>query len=130
MNPAVQGKVYPEVPFVVDVARVAAFREVAGQADGVPPTFVTAGEFSVFPAIVGDPELELDFTRVVHGTQEYVFARPLVEGETLVVRAHIESIRERGGNGFLTVVMELLDTDGEVACTARSMMIERAAEER
>jgi acyl dehydratase len=130
MNPAVQGKVYPEVPFVVDAARVAAFRAVVGQGSGVPPTFVTAAEFSVFPAIVGDPELELDFTRVVHGTQEYVYARPLVEGETLTVRPRIESIRGRGGNGFLTVVMELVGANGEIVCTARSMMIQRAAEER
>lgn len=134
MNPAVQGKAYPDVPFVVDPERVDAFRAVAGQvngrATGVPPTFVTAAEFSVFPTIVGDPELGLDFTRVVHGTQEYAYERPLVEGETLLVRARIESIRERGGTGFLTVVMELVGADGEVACTARSMMIERAAGER
>lgn len=129
MNPAVEGKEYPEVTFVVEPERVAAFRRVVGGAGGVPPTFATAAEFAVFPRLLADPELDLDFTRVVHGSQEYSYARPLVDGETLQVRARIESVRVRGANGFLTVVMELVGADGEVACTTRSMMVERATPE-
>jgi hypothetical protein len=30
MNPSMQGKIYPDITFVVDPARVAAFREVVG----------------------------------------------------------------------------------------------------
>ena len=141
MNPAVEGKEYPEVTFVVEPERVAAFRRVVGGAGagasagtgagagagGVPPTFATAAEFSVFPQLLADPELDLDLTRVVHGSQEYTYARALVEGETLRVHARIESVRVRGANGFLTVVMELVGADGELACTTRSMMMERAA---
>jgi hypothetical protein len=126
MNPAAEGRVYPDVLFVVDPARVAAFREVFGVDAGVPPTFVTAAEFTVFPRVIGDPNLGLDFTRVLHGSQEYAYERPLVEGETLSVRARIESIRQKGATGFLTVVMELRDDDGQLVCTARSQMVERA----
>ena len=131
MNPAVEGKVYPEVTFVVEPERVAAFRHVVGGAGAgaVPPTFATAAEFTVFPRLLADPELDLDLTHVVHGSQEYVYTRALVEGETLQVRARIESVRVRGVNGFLTVVMELVGADGEVACTTRAMMVERAAPE-
>jgi acyl dehydratase len=128
MNPAAEGTVFPEVAFVVDPARVAAFRAVFGQAGGVPPTFVTAAEFTVFPDVIGDPGLELDFTRVVHGTQEYAYERPLREGETLVIRAEIESIRIKGGTGFMTVAMRLFDNEGALVCTARSQMIERGAD--
>jgi acyl dehydratase len=126
MNPAAEGTVYPDVPFVVEPARVAAFRRVFGVTEGVPPTFVTAAEFTVFPHVIGDPNLALDFTRVRHGSQEYEYARPLREGETLSVRARIDSIRQKGDTGFLTVVMELLDDDGRLVCTARSQMVERA----
>ena len=125
MNPAAEGTVYPDVPFVVDPARVAAFREVFGQTEGVPPTFVTAAEFAVFPRVIGDPNLGLDFARVVHGSQDYTFARPLREGETLSVRARIDSVRTKGATGFLTVVMELFDAGGALVCTARSQMVER-----
>jgi len=125
MNPAAEGTVYPDVPFMIDPARVAAFREVFGVTSGVPPTFVTAAEFAVFPQVIGDPNLGLDFTRVLHGSQEYVYERALREGETLSVRARIDSIRQKGDTGFLTVVMELRDDDGELVCTARSQMVER-----
>ena len=125
MNPAAEGTVYPDVPFTVDPARVAAFREVFGVTDGVPPTFVTAAEFTVFPDVIGAPNLGLDFTRVLHGSHEYVYERPLREGETLSVRARIDSIRHKGDTGFLTVVMELRDDAGELVCTTRSQMVER-----
>ena len=126
MNPAAEGTVYPDVPFAVDPVRVAAFREVFGVSDGVPPTFVTAAEFTVLPQVSGDPALGLDFTRVLHGSQEYVYERPLREGETLSVRARIDSIRHKSGTGFLTVVMELRDDEDWLVCTARSQMVERA----
>lgn len=128
MNPAAEGTVYPDVTFTVDPARVAAFRAVFGQGEGVPPTFVTAAEFAVFPRVIADPGLGLDFTRVVHGSQEYAYERPLEEGETLTVRARIESIKTKGASGFLTVVMELRDAAGALVCTARSQMIERSAD--
>ena len=127
MNAAAEGTVYPDVSFLVDPTRVAAFREVFGQSEGVPPTFVTAAEFAVFPQVIGDPKLGLDFTRVVHGSQDYAYERPLREGETLTVRARIDSIRTKGATGFLAIVMELFDAQGALVCTARSQMIERGA---
>jgi acyl dehydratase len=126
MNPAAEGTVYPDVPFTVDPARVAAFRRVLGVAEGVPPTFVTSAEFTVFPHVIQDPNLALDFSRVLHGSQEYTYERPLREGETLSVRARIDSIRQKGDTGFLIVVMELRDEQGQLVCTARSQMVERA----
>jgi acyl dehydratase len=125
MNRSVAGKVYPDTLFTVDPERVQAFRGVFEEPSGVPVTFATAGEFTVMPQILGDPELGLDFTRVLHGSQEYAFRRPLEEGETLTIRARIDAIRELGGNGFLTIVTDLVGVDGEVACTAKSTLIER-----
>jgi acyl dehydratase len=128
MNTAASGKVYPDVAFPIEPERVAAFRALFGLAGGVPPTFATAAEFEVFPTIVSDPDLGLDLARVVHGSQEYAFHRRLVAGETVVVRAHIDSIRVRAGTGFMTIVTELVGSGGDVAVTARSLMIERPEE--
>jgi hypothetical protein len=127
MNISATGKRYPLVSFTVAPERVAAFRDVFGDTDGVPVTFITAAEFEVMPTIVDDPELGLDLARVLHGNQEYELRRPLRVGETLEVRARIESIREMRGNAFLVIATDLVGDDGEVACTARSTMIERAA---
>jgi len=125
VHPQAEGTTYPDVEFFVDPQRVAAFREVFGQAEGVPPTFVTAAEFTVLPTIVGDPAVGIDYTRVVHGTQEYTFSRPLEEGEMLTIRTRLASIRSKGGSDFLTIETALIDTEGATVCTARSMMIER-----
>jgi hypothetical protein len=125
MNAAAAGKVYPEVAFTVDPGRVAAFREVFDQVGGVPTTFVTAAEFTVMPDIVGDPELGLDLSRVLHGSQEYEFLRPLREGETVTIRSTIESIRTLGGNSLLVLLTELLEPGEVVVATARSTLVER-----
>jgi len=126
MDPGAEGTVYPDVPFTVEPQRVASFRAVFGQPSGVPPTFPTVAEFTVLPSIVADPRLDLDYARVVHGSQEYVYERPLREGERLTIRPRIASIRTRGGTGFLTIEMELVDATGETVAFARSSMVERS----
>lgn len=128
MNPAAAGKTYPATMFTIEPQRVAAFRTVFEGSEGVPATFVTVAEFAIMPQIVADPELGLDFSRVLHGNQEYEFRRPLREGETLQVRSHLGSIRILGGNAFLVVVTELVEPEGDLVCTARSTLIERAAD--
>ena len=85
MNPSAAGKTYPATTFTVDPERVSAFRKIFDEVEGVPATFATVAEFAVMPQIVADPELGLDFSRVLHGNQEYEFRRPLREGETLEV---------------------------------------------
>jgi acyl dehydratase len=125
MNPEAEGTVYPATTFTVEPARVAAFRHVFGQVAGIPPTFMTTVEFLVFPQVLGDPTLALDFSRVLHGSQEYTYERPLREGETLTAQARIESVRVRAGTGFLTFVTEAREPDGALVATARSTMIER-----
>jgi hypothetical protein len=127
MNPAAEGITYPDVEFSVSPERVAAFRAVFGQPSGVPPTFLTAAEFSVLPGLIGDPRLDLDYSRVVHGGQSYELARPLREGERLLVSARIESVRKRAGSGFLTIVMDVSDPRGGRVARCRSTLIERGS---
>ena len=91
----------------------------------MPPTILTAAEFTVLPTIVADPRLDVDFTRVVHGSQEYDFARRSREGERLTVKARLESVRVRAGTGFVTVVTDLVDEAGGHVCHRRSSMVER-----
>ena len=125
VDQAAEGKSYEPIEFDVTEDRVRAFHDLFGGPPGVPLTFLTAAEFAVFPQVIGDPELALDFRKVVHGTQEYEFRRPLQLGETLTIQARIASIRQKGGNGFLVVEMQVSGADGESVAVARSTMIER-----
>lgn len=128
VNPAAEGKTYGPVAFEIEEERVRAFANLFGGPPGVPPTFLTAAEFSIYPEIVGDAELGLDFRRVVHAGQEYELHRPLRVGEVLQVEAQVVSIRRKGGSGFLTVEMRMAGEDGAVVAVARSTMIERGSE--
>jgi acyl dehydratase len=113
----------------VDPERVRRFGVAVGAPEGlgVPPTFATVAEFDAFGSLVDDPELGLDLARVVHGGQEYEWRRPLELSEDLEATARIASIRERGGNGFLTLETKVRDAAGEVVVVARMTLIERAA---
>jgi hypothetical protein len=127
MNADVEGRAYPSTTLTVEPARVRGFAGVVGQEQaGVPPTFLTVAEFAAFGAIIADPDLDLDFDRVVHGDQEYVWHRPLEMGETLVASPRIAAIRERGGHGFVTIEVELTSAKGEPVATTRATLIERA----
>jgi acyl dehydratase len=125
VNQSAEGKTYEPVPFDITEERVRAFHDLFGGPPGVPPTFLTSAEYAVLPEAFGDPDLGLDFSRVVHGSQEYVIHRPVRIGETLWVRAKIASIRQKGGNGFLIVEMQMRDVDGEVAAVGHVTLIER-----
>jgi hypothetical protein len=127
LNVALEGKSYPPVRFIVEAEHVRRFAAAIGEDAGdVPPTFVTAPEIRAGLAqVVADPELGLDFSRVVHGGQEYEWRRPLRIGETLEVRSRIEDIRTKGGHGFLTLRTEMRDGTGALVVLARSTLIER-----
>ena len=85
-------------------ARPIVARTMVAHSVSLPPPL----EDSLWEALT-DPELALDFSRVVHGSQSYEYVRPLREGETLTVRSRIESVRERAGAG----VVELLAVRAE-----------------
>jgi len=125
VNAAAEGTTYGPVSFEITEERVRTFLELFGGPPGVPPTILTAAEFALFPHIIGDPALALDFRRVVHGSQVYEYRRPLRVGDILTVEARVASIRQKGENGFLTVEMTMKGADGAVAAIARSTMIER-----
>jgi acyl dehydratase len=126
MNTAVEGKVYADVTFDVTPERVASFREVFGETRNViPPTFLTAVEFTTFPAVLEDPELALDFARIVHGDQEYVWHRQPREGERLIARSRIASVKARGSTAFLTIETDVRDAEGMSVAICRATMVER-----
>jgi hypothetical protein len=128
VNAAAEGKRYVDVAFHVTEDRVGRFRALFpdGGKRWVPPTFLTVAEFTVFPQIVADPDLALDFSRVIHGDQEYEWRRHPRIGEALVARARIASIRHRGALGFLTIETEVADEAGERVALCRATMIERS----
>ena len=126
MNEAVEGKAYPPIRYEVTAEAVRAFAAAVGEEPGrVPPTFLAVPEMLALREVVTDPELGIDFARVVHGEQAYEWRRPVVPGEVLSAVPRIARIRSRGGHGFLTVETEVRDASGGIVALARCTLIER-----
>jgi len=90
-----------------------------------PPTFpviVTMGSSQQF---IEDPELGLDYSRVVHGDQKFTYVRPVVAGDSLICRNTIEEITSRGGHDFLTTRTDVVTEAGEPVLTAWSKLVQR-----
>ncbi|TWP46325.1 MaoC family dehydratase [Lentzea tibetensis] len=90
-----------------------------------PPTFAIVVSMKSNETMMFDPELELDYSRVVHGDQNFVHHRPITAGDRLVSIAHIDSITQRMGNDMVVVRTEITTEDGEAVTTARSMLVVR-----
>ncbi|GAA2004876.1 MaoC family dehydratase N-terminal domain-containing protein [Nakamurella flavida] len=99
----------------------------AGHADVVaPPTFAIAVLARAQDAVLSDPELGLDFSRVVHRDQRFVHHRPIVAGDELSCTVHVEAMAVLAGNDVLTLRVEISDPQGGV-CTATTTLVARGA---
>ena len=107
----------------VDAAKAAGYPDVIA-----PPTFAVILSMAAQDQIVEDDQLGVDYSRVVHGQQDFVHHRPIRAGDRLLTVAHVDDIKTRAGNDFLTVRAEITTTDGEQVCTATSMLVVRGPE--
>ncbi|MDQ1248795.1 MAG: hypothetical protein QG597_3169 [Actinomycetota bacterium] len=104
----------------VSAARVYGLRDVLA-----PPTFPFIVTMQAMNKAMFDPEIGLDYARVVHGEQSFEYIRPLVAGDEVVVHASIEAIDSAGRNEFLTVRSDVRTVDGDPVVTTRSVLVSR-----
>jgi acyl dehydratase len=90
-----------------------------------PPTFGIVLSMRAGAQVVADPDLGLDYSRVVHGEQRFVHARPIRAGDRLTVTVTVESIRSAAGNDMLTTRGDVATVDGEPVFTAYSTLVAR-----
>lgn len=145
INPDHLGREYP-APEVYEVTR-GKIREFAEAINDPNPAYVdresarTLGYADVvapptFPVILGmagsvqavaDPDLGVDFSRVVHGDQRFQYSRPLLAGDVLSSVTRITGIKTLGSNELLTLETEASDSGGEHVVTATMMLVVRGA---
>jgi len=139
------GRVYPpSPPYQVSVEKIREFAEAIGDANPIyrdraaaeaaghrdviaPPTFATIVNLRCIGAIVEDPALGLDWSRVVHGEQGFRHHRPIIAGDNLVVVASIQDVMTRAGNDFVTIKAEINTVDGEPVSVATATLVARGA---
>lgn len=94
-----------------------------------PPTFVFSITYRAAGVVVQDPQLGLDYSRVVHGAQRFAYTRPVRAGDRLTVVSTIEGVKSMAGNDVLDIRGEVHDESGEHVVTAWTKLVARAAEE-
>ena len=90
-----------------------------------PPTFAIVMSMRASHQVVRDPELGLDYSKVVHGEQQFSYRRPVQAGDVLQVIVRVESIRAAAGNDLITTRGEITTLDGELVVTAYSTLVAR-----
>lgn len=141
------GKRFPPVPYAIgrekirEYARavgetnplhhdVAAAR-AAGYADVVaPPMFVVVYSSPAIEPAMFDPEIGIDFDRLVHGAQEFVWERVLVAGEEVSTVITLDEVRvlETVGLTYYVFGAETTDADGAVVSSGVWTNIVRGAD--
>jgi hypothetical protein len=88
----------------------------------VPPTYAFVGVFQSAAGVVLDPDLKVDFGRLVHGEQEFTWDRHPEVGEDLTATSRVAGDEERRGLRFLTIETEIAGPGGDAV--ARSRMLD------
>lgn len=142
VNPNIQGKKYPRTaPYVVGREKVREFARAVmaapdsldlgvaqqnGHSDLVaPPTFPVVVQEQSLALVINDPEAQLDFSRVVHGEQRFVYVRPIVAGDVLTSEVSVAGIKTLAGNHMVTFETEIYDAANQLVCTAISTLVVR-----
>jgi len=142
LNQSLKGKEYQEVSFTVERDRVMQFADAIGEDDPIyrdaaaageagfseqvaPPTFATVLQIMTSGQAVVDPELGLDYSRVVHGEQEYEWRRPILVGDVLTTTPRIADIYAKKSNEFLVTEADVKDAGGQTVVISRSTLISR-----
>ncbi|MFE9256322.1 MaoC family dehydratase N-terminal domain-containing protein [Streptomyces sp. NPDC006879] len=141
------GRSYPPTdPYEVGREKIREFAEAIGDANAAyvdadaakalghldviaPPTFVFAITFKAAGQVIEDPQLGLDYSRVVHGDQKFTYTRPVRAGDRLSVTTTIEGIKSLAGNDILDIRGEVHDESGQHVVTAWTKLVSRAAED-
>jgi acyl dehydratase len=139
------GRTYPASPvYEVSRAKIREFAEsigddnplytdpAAARAAGypdviVPPTFLTIINLAAINVVVEDPDLGLDYSRMVHGDQTFTYHRSVHAGDQLRVVVHIDDIMYRAGNDFINMRADIWDADDQIVVVTKAQLVVREA---
>lgn len=112
------------IHFDVEAARAAGYPDIVA-----PPTFPVVVQEATLAQLLAMPDGNIDFSRVVHGNQDFTFVRPVVAGDELTATLTVESVKMLAGNGLVTAVSHITDATGALVVTATSTLVVRADDE-
>ena len=95
----------------VDAARAAGYRDVVA-----PPMFCVVYCGPALGPAMFDPEVGIDFARLLHSAQEFTWGPLVVAGDEVTTTMTVKEISARGAMGFYTFESVSRNQDGETVC--------------
>jgi acyl dehydratase len=143
-TPTPAGKSYPPTLYAVGREKIKEYARVtgetnplhldheaaraAGYADVVaPPMFAVVYCSPAMGPAYFDPELNINFARLVHGGQEFKWGPLVVAGDEITTAVTVTSIDERGGNGFFVFESVSTNQDGHTVAVGTWTNVVRGA---
>jgi acyl dehydratase len=134
LNAELVGKKYDETTYEVTAQAIEKYaratndeneRYLGGDDVVAPPVFPIVPAGTAFAGPLFDPELQVNFLRLVHGSEEHIFHKPLRAGDKLRFATEVESIERKESGETLTLKADLHNQDDELAVTVRGVMFIR-----
>ena len=113
------GHRYDPVVYSVTQAAIAAYvaaveADAETYSDIAPPMFAVVYAGAAVGAGMFDPELGIDFARLVHGSQEFVWPGPVVRaGDEITTVLSVVEVRETAGLAFFGFGSESVNQHGQ-----------------
>jgi acyl dehydratase len=141
---AAVGKTYPALTYAVGREKIREYARAVGETDPLcadleaaraaghadlvaPPMFAVVYSAPALGPALLDPAVGIDFSRMVHGGQEFRWGPLVVAGDEITTTVTVKAITERAGNGFFVFVSESVNEAGDTVCTGTWTNIVRAA---
>ena len=90
-----------------------------------PTTFAVIIAQKSEAAYISDPESGIDFSKVVHGSEQFTITRPIVAGDSLDATTHVDGVRAAGDNAMITTRTEITDAAELPVVTVTSTIVVR-----
>jgi acyl dehydratase len=98
----------------VEAARAAGHEDVVA-----PPMFAVVYAFPSVMPVFFDPEVGIDFTRMVHGGQEFTWGPLVVAGDEIATTTTVADVSSRGRNAFFVFETTSTNQRGDTVCVGR-----------
>jgi acyl dehydratase len=96
----------------LEAARAAGHRDLVA-----PPMFAVVYTSPAIGAAFLDEDVGMDFSRMVHGAQDFEWGPLVVAGDEVTTEVEVTDVSQRGGMGFYTFESRSDNQDGERVCT-------------
>jgi acyl dehydratase len=106
----------------VEAARAAGYRDVVA-----PPMFVVVYSAPAMAPAVFDPDVAINFARMVHGGQEFRWGPLVVAGDEIETIVTVKDIRVREAMAFYVFESVSTNQDGDTVCVGTWTNIVRGA---